>query len=499
MIAQLDRIGNVDLRGSVHRLLEEIGPGRMMSTAYDTAWIARLSELGEPVGERALDWLRAHQLADGSWGAGELRYYHDRLICTLAAMTVLARHGRPRDHARLQRAQLALETITQGLKADPAGETVGFEMIVPILLDEARALGVIQSRGDGSLERLSRYRAAKLNALPGGMINRSVTVAFSAEMAGSDGLQLLDVENLQEANGSVAHSPSATAYFVLHVRRCESPALEYLRQVVVDDAAPNVAPFDVFERAWVLWNLALAGPVDGETLRLCRRHLDFLEEGWRPDEGIGFAAGYTPDDGDDTGLVYEVLTHFGRSADLGAVLHYEEQDHFRCYALEANPSISANIHVLAALRRAGLEVQHPSVQKTIQFLRRTQTLRLFWFDKWHASPYYPTAHTVIACAGYESSLVRDAVYWILETQNPDGSWGYYMPTAEETAYCLQALVVWRRSGGRVPLSVLEKGAAWLADHAKPPYPPLWIGKCLYCPISVVRSAVLSALLLVTQE
>jgi len=489
----------MDLHQDAHRLLKEIGSGRMMSTAYDTAWVARLDELDGPMDGRALEWLRAHQLADGSWGASEPRYYHDRLICTLAGMIALARQGRAQDRARLQRAKLALETATGGLKADPAGETVGFEMIVPTLLAEAELLGVIQRQGDNALGRLSHYRAAKQAALPGGMINRFVTVAFSAEMAGSDGLQLLDVANLQEANGSVAHSPSATAYFALHARRQDPAALGYLRQVAAGGDSPNVAPFDVFERAWTLWNLALAGPLDDETLALCQLHLDFLEAGWRPAEGIGFAAGYTPNDGDDTGMVYEVLTHFGRSVDLEAVLRYEEDDHFRCYALEANASISANIHVLGALRQAAFGVQHPAVQKVLRFLRRTQTMRLFWLDKWHASPYYPTAHAIIASVCYDGEMVSDAVYWILETQNPAGSWGYYMPTAEETAYCLQALAVWKQYGGQVPDDVLRRGAAWLADHAEPPYPPLWIGKCLYCPLLVVRSAVLSALMLVPQE
>jgi hypothetical protein len=51
----------------------------------------------------------------------------------------------------------------------------------------------------------------------------------------------------------------------------------------------------------------------------------------------------------------------------------------------------------------------------------------------------------------------------------------------------------------VPNDVLKQGALWLADHALPPYPPLWIGKCLYCPELVVQSAILSALALVGQE
>ncbi|MBN1582014.1 MAG: cyclase, partial [Anaerolineae bacterium] len=295
-----------------------------------------------------------------------------------------------------------------------------------------------------------------------------------------------------------AHSPSATAYFALYVRRQDQAALAYLRGISTEGSVPNVAPFDVFEPAWVLWNLALTGSLDQELLALCQPHLDFLQSAWRPGKGVGFAAGYTPSDSDDTSLVYEVLARFGRSTDLEAVFAYEEEDHYRCFALEADPSISANIHVLGALRQAGLEVQHPSVLKICRFLQRVQTLRLFWLDKWHASPYYPTTHAIIACAGYDDDLVRDAVYWILETQSKDGSWGYYMPTAEETAYCLQALVFCKRHGAEIPGDVIQRGAGWLAEHTEPPYPPLWIGKCLYSPALVVRSAILSALMM-TEE
>jgi halimadienyl-diphosphate synthase len=493
----------MNLYQSVHHLLRQIGPGQsqMTDTAYDTAWIARLDKLGAPMGERALEWLRVHQLADGSWGAENPKYYHGRLICTLAAMIALTRRRQVQDRTRWRRAQLALETIAGRLIADPA-ETIGFEMIAPTLMAEAEGLGIIKCQDDGLLGRLARQRAAKLAALPQGMINRFVTVAFSAEMAGPDGLHLLDMENLQEANGSVGHSPSATAYFALYGRFRDTAALGYLCKVVGDDddgGVPVIAPSDVFEVAWVLWNLALINPLDGELLALCQPHLDFLEATWEPGRGIPQAAGYTPKDGDDTGLVYEVLARFGRAVDVEAVLHYEEDEHFRCFALEANPSISANVHVLSALRQAGFGVRHPSVQKVLRFLRRTQTLRLFWFDKWHASPCYPTAHAVMACVGYDNKLIDDTIYWILETQNPDGSWGYYMPTAEETAYCLQALVAWKRHGGHVPSDVLKRGTAWLADHMEPPYPPLWIGKCLYCPVLVVRSAILSALMLVAQE
>jgi halimadienyl-diphosphate synthase len=104
-------------------------------------------------------------------------------------------------------------------------------------------------------------------------------------------------------------------------------------------------------------------------------------------------------------------------------------------------------------------------------------------------------------AGVESAsgIFRRAAEWLVASQRPDGSWGHFLSTAEETAYCLQALVIARRCGENVPAEVIDRGYQWLAAHADGPYPWLWIGKCLYSPDVVVRSAVLSALLLVEED
>lgn len=485
-----------------HEILQEANTGHMANTAYDTAWIARIGEMDRAISNHALGWIAEHQLPDGSWGAAEPMYYHDRVICTLAAMTALMRRGRrASDRKQIDLGLEALERITRGatmgLTADPNGATVGFEMIAPTLVAEAENLGIIQRQGDRILGRLARQRAVKLAALQGVKINRFVTVAFSSEMAGVDGLRLLDTPNLQEVNGSVGHSPSATAYFVINANEQEPAAIQYLHSVITaDGGAPNVAPFDIFERAWVLWNLMQAGQPDEETLALCRPHLDFLLRAWKTGEGSAWAAGYTPRDGDDTGLVYEVLSRFGCYVDAEAVLSYEGDEHFRCFALEANPSISANIHLLGALRQAGYPASHPSAQKILRFLARCQDSGSLWYDKWHASPYYASTHAVAACAGYADELVAGTIQWLVSTQGQDGSWGFYMPTAEETAYALQALVLWKRHGGRVPEEALQRGAAWLSDHVQPPYAPMWIGKCLYSPELVIRSAIWSALAMV---
>lgn len=54
-------------------------------------------------------------------------------------------------------------------------------------------------------------------------------------------------------------------------------------------------------------------------------------------------------------------------------------------------------------------------------------------------------------------VLEETVQWVIQTQRDDGSWGYYdKGTAEETAYCLQALILYRKRVGPVPGSILDK-------------------------------------------
>ena len=93
----------------ITKLIDEIGPGQMGSTAYDTAWTARIGEIDWPLSSRALAWLAENQLPDGSWGALAPMYYHDRVLCTLAAMIALTYRGRRgQDKLQIEMGKLAL-------------------------------------------------------------------------------------------------------------------------------------------------------------------------------------------------------------------------------------------------------------------------------------------------------------------------------------------------------------------------------------------------------
>ncbi len=493
----------IPLKTREEQLIRNLGCGYMSSSAYDTAWIVRLGELGAGMSEQALEWLRANQLPDGSWGSPDFVYHHDRLICTLAAAIALAKFGTNGDRGRIRRALPTLSRWIKGLRDDPAGETIGFEMLIPTLIDEAEQVHVLSLSAPevrGILYEFAARRIHKLVALPDKLINRNVTVAFSSEMVGLDAQLLLDIEHLQEANGSIAYSPSATAFYALHICPGDAGALHYLNQIInpEDGGAPNNGPIDVFEIAWVLWNLTLVYS-PASLAETCADLLDALENAWNPEHGAAACSGFSLVDGDDTAVAYEVLAQFGRNPDVEAIFRYETNSHFRCFPLEANPSISTNIHILSALYQAGYENEHPAIRKIHKFLKAHRIGKAYWHDKWHTSPYYTTAHAIIACAEHAPQFVKKAADWVLYTQNADGSWGLYLPTAEETAYALQALILWRRTGHEVPDEVIQQGAEWLRERINPPYPMLWIGKSLYSPDNVITGAILSALALAEQE
>jgi halimadienyl-diphosphate synthase len=485
-------------------LLKAMGAGHMENTTYDTAWIARLSEIDANISNQALEWICEHQQEDGSWGGKGAYYYHDKVISTLAAMIALNYRGRRnKDRVQIERGMQALEKITsgatQGLAADPNGATVGFEMIVPTLVFEGERLGIIKQQGDRILGKLSQQRSMKMEKLKGLKINRHLTAIFSTEMAGKDSLHLLDLNNLQEPNGSVAYSPASTAYYLLALNPEDTSALNYLQKAIKDGGAPFVKPFDIFERCWVLWNYTLLDGVDDEMRQLIIPHLEHIKNNWSPAKGVSFTQECALFDSDDTSVSFHSLNHFGYSMDENALLGYEEENHFRCYHYEINPSIGVNAHILHALKGIGYEKDHPTVCKILKFLHDTKIGDTYWFDKWHISPYYITSHIIICCCGYDNELCQSAINWIIKNQREDGSWGYYQnSTAEETAYSLQALKYWQKQGGHISKKIITEGGSWLRKNSSPPFPWLWIGKALYYPYIIVQSVILSALALIEE-
>jgi hypothetical protein len=279
------------------------------------------------------------------------------------------------------------------------------------------------------------------------------------------------------------------------------PLIRYLEAVQRRGVGPVpvAAPLAFFERAWVLCTLAGAGLVPHPYRGLVRSlHAAFGEFGVAGGPGL-------PPDADDTATALSALARLGSPHSPEVLWAYQEPDgHFACFPGERTPSTSTNAHVLQAFGdclRSGPPGRsgYPDAMARISaWLCERQESDGSWSDKWHASPYYATACAALALAGHGGDLagaaLGTAVDWLLDTQRPDGSWGRWAGTYEETAYAVQVLCRVRTARtGDATRQAIARGRERLRQDGGPPYPPLWHDKDLYTPARIVRAEGLAAL------
>jgi halimadienyl-diphosphate synthase len=414
------------------------------------------------------------------------------MISTVAALVALNEFGDPaQDAVSIRRGENYLHQNFRFLHQDLC-ETVGFELILPTLLDKARQLNM--SLPYAQCDRYHLIRQKKLQLLPPDLLySRQISSTYSLEFMGNE-LDISRTIELQETNGSLGNSPSATAYFLRECR--DNPeARRYLAEAV--EAGGGVAvpfhPAEIFNKSWVLYNLDLVGFLAHPSDEI-KTYLDFLYQAWDPQRGVGFSSQYSVPDLDDTAMTFKLLRLAGYDVDPAVFLSYEKDRHFVCYPYERTPSIGAHVHLLDALRVCPeYEHQPRMVSKALNFCR-DELGRYHWFDKWHASPYYVIAHAVIATLNYDNQLAQELVHCIIASQRAVGDWGHYCPTGEETAYCLQALITYHQQVEPLDREILDRAAERLYEYYQAQnYPALWIAKCLYLPQHIVQSAILSAL------
>ena len=488
----------MDSRAQAQALLRNL-TGRLNASPYDIAWMARVPAQGRS-GVRwpqLIDWLLQHQWPDGSWG-GEIPYYHDRALCTLAALIALKGADMGSGVGRaIERGQRYLWNQMHFLHYDPI-ELVGFELILPTLLAEARK---IQLEVPAHSYGYGRIRAAKLRLLPQELLYVPGTSStFSIEFMGAYG-DPLGIRNLQGANGAIANSPATTAYLVLQADQRQH-ALAYLESVLkLPGGVPSFYPFRTFETAWVLEHLAF-GWVSLDDDLVDPSIWAALESDLAAGQpGVGIDPFFGINDGDTTAVALHALALGGQPADARVLHQFEEPGSrtFRTFAFERNASVVTNAHALEAL---SFMPDYPERQEVwdriVSMLFATQEYQSFWIDKWHASPFYATSHVLLAMIATREPLLSEcmnSIQWFLHTQRDDGSWGFFdRGTAEETAYALLALLRFHRDVSPVDREVLRRGAAFLCrtaeDERRPP--ALWIAKTLYAPESIVQSAILAA-------
>lgn len=500
--SRIEKLGSengsgIGSRSEIEALLSQGLSHPLQPTAYDTSWAARLSDGGGLAYPHLLDWLMERQHPDGSWG-GQVPYAHDRLLTTLSIVVLLDRVGGPQYGDQRSRGEAYLRKHAGDLR-EGLHRTIGFELILPALLDEARELGL--DLPYGSLGVYEQQRKKKLGLLPMDRLFETWTTAlFSLEAFRKD-LDADGAAGLVLENGSMVGSPSATAYLLSRTPgwRTRLPrSVEYLEDLLAgpDGGLPAVHPCDIFVRAWTLYYLQHGGLFE-ENRDVLQPHLDYLLVNLKP-EGVGFSATSGFVDSDDTAITLLVLSRAGYDVDGSCLLDFEQDLCFAVHGHESNPSVSANIHILEALGVLPEEHRFRVKEKILGYLLSTRREGAYWRDKWHASVYYPTTRALTALTPHLGRELDPTLEWLLATQREDGSWGQYGPTTEETSLVLLVLLAYHRGVWSVDPEPLHRAAEYLMANTNPPsrgFPELWIGKSLYAPIFAINASRLAALAL----
>jgi halimadienyl-diphosphate synthase len=467
--------------------------------AYDTAWVASVPMLEERRSTRfptTLQWLADNQLSDGSWGSS-VRYEHDRIICTLAALAPLAEFGRrAEDRKAVEAGTRYLWQHGHLIGSEPV-ELVGFELLLPTLVDRARTSGVAVPP---HLDIYAAQRQRKLQLIPPqALYSPRTTVVHSLEFLGEQ-VDLAKLALAQGDNGAIGNSPAATAYFLRQTQLDNPQAMGYLEKCLDHTGgsmAPVLHPCETFELLWTAYHHYLGGAPASSLFQPKERAL--LREALR-NGGVSLSPTFPIPDADDTAVALLLLHDLGERVDPSILKAFQAQDgSFVSFPYERHSSVGVNVHVLHALARVpGYPDKENTIEAIVDYLA-DQHNGLYWIDKWHISPLYATAHVLAALRDVPAHgighLVEQSREWLRQSQNADGSWGFYgQPTAEETAYGLLGLA----ADNQISESDLARcaAAATYLEQATAngtAHPPLWIDKCLYLPPLIVDAAVQAAL------
>jgi halimadienyl-diphosphate synthase len=260
--------------------------------------------------------------------------------------------------------------------------------------------------------------------------------------------------------------------------------------VSLNGGSCTVYPIEIFEKAWVLYNL---GPA-AQQIPGAAAHLTYLRESCHAG-AIGMSRECLTADSDDTGMVHTLLHRQGEETDLDVLLPFEQESCFSCFPYERNSSVGANTHVLEAFVSSWDRWRYAApIRKILAYLRSTRLDGAYWYDKWHLSPFYATSQVALATREIDCDLGTSILPWLLETQLADGSWGWFGGTSEETAYAMQALMSGVLPQDSYRRAALDRGARYLSERFDDTdYPELWVGKSLYTPYPIVQAAVIGAL------
>lgn len=144
------------------------------------------------------------------------------------------------------------------------------------------------------------------------------------------------------------------------------------------------------------------------------------------------------------------------------------------------PTADITARVLEMFGRLGADPDHPSLQKAIDFVWSHQEPDGAWYGRWGVNYIYGTWQVLVGLQqmGVSPSdpRIQAGAKWLRDKQQPSGAWGetpasYDNPelrgtgeaTASQTAWALMGLM----AAGEIDSEAVRRGVAWLIETQQP--------------------------------
>ncbi|XP_047172764.1 ent-copalyl diphosphate synthase 1-like [Vigna umbellata] len=398
----------------VKLILDSKEDGEITISAYDTAWVGLVKNVGDtnsPQFPSCLEWIANNQLHDGSWGDAELFIAHDRILNTLACVVAL-RSWNMHPQKCEKGMQFFKENLYKLQDENPEHMPIGFEVTFPSLLDLARCLDVEVPDDSPILKNILAMRDLKLKKIPREILHKVPTTLLHS-LEGMQNLDWKQLLKLQCQDGSFLFSPSSTAYALIQTKN--ESAHKYLDKTLqkFNGGVPNVYPVDLFEHTWIFDRLDRLG-ISRYFQSEIKDCVTYVSRYWS-EKGICWARNSEVQDIDDTAMGFRLLRLHGHQVSSSVFEHFKKNGEFFCFSGQSNQAVTGmfNLYRASQLLFQGEEILEDAKNFSTKFLTEKRKANQL-LDKWIITKDLPGEVSYALDVPWYASLPRVETRFYLE-------------------------------------------------------------------------------------